>query len=305
MHKYQIEHRLKTKAECTQPFIIKDYKFEHWEVKHGEGCLTDYWSVTKDIEANTWSEAYKEFFEGLMPLLSRISFVSQCAMDIAWQPFLIANLDQADNVIFLEYTKDIETCSLMFRERDVENLEKIIDKGDDDFFLFMMHSSNALYIWEKLALLFSAIESLTKGTLTSTCSKCGDVRTHNGADKEKLKVLLGDDLYKKCWGGGGLRHKLSHGTYPTNVDGDLAEKVYWRVIKCLNAEYDLDISESVVSPQRSFYGQKELGRNFYLCTVDKNPPSLKFCIEKIDELGLNGDEIISFIPRSDSKVKNF
>jgi hypothetical protein len=81
MNEYYIEHGIKTLSELYEPFTFHEFKFEQWDTRLGAPCGRA-WRVSKTVNAETFREAFSQFYFGLFPLVNRIAFVSQCFMMI-------------------------------------------------------------------------------------------------------------------------------------------------------------------------------------------------------------------------------
>ena len=89
-------------------------------------------------------------------------------------------------------------------------------------------------------------------------------------NRENTKKILGETLDKTLFEyNGGLRNILLHGKVKdhTQFEG-LSEELYSKIRSYMKAEYEIELEENVVHPQRSFYGNFEVMRNFWVFNAD-------------------------------------
>ncbi|MHA1410802.1 MAG: hypothetical protein ACTSQY_10935 [Candidatus Odinarchaeia archaeon] len=270
MNKYKIEQKISTLAQCAvmenrekpASFEVEKIKFSHWYFNYREGWLGEAWVATSVVEAKDYRKAFLEFNKKLSKIISRISLIGQCYIEYFTEPFLIHK--EGSDIAFLRYVRDRRPVGLMFTEKEKEALEILMKNKSipDEFFYYWKDAVNTLGYSSKILLMCSAIEALTS------------------QDKNLQKKILGDDLYKKVFGKGGIRHRLSHGSYFNERDfsENYAELLHFAIIKYFNKEvfHKTLISEKVKHPQRHFWGNKEelkvfiekRNKNIYFSLVD-------------------------------------
>ena len=90
MNQYLIEHKIRTLAELWNGnFSYEGYDFRQWDFTIAEGSLGNAWIAKKMIEADNVLKAINIFRGELIPIVERISFVSQCFATIDFESYLI------------------------------------------------------------------------------------------------------------------------------------------------------------------------------------------------------------------------
>lgn len=262
--KYYIEKEIRTTSELIKPFEFKGYKFRHWHYDVNEGWLGDSWIVSKEVIADNYEEAFKLFSENLAPLLSKISFVSQCYLEDVYGSLAIVRLDDnPEKYIYLRKTRDRGPSKLCFMKEEINALSDLDSIDNNEFFLRMHVSNNSSTYRSRLVSLIHAVESLagdkTKSSSCNNCNtelkceKCGVSIEYKALDHSKArKILDNNSLYQKIWGGSGIRNQLMHGR-EHNLDLDYLGEIYNSILAYVNSEYGVEIQE-VVAPQRHFFG---------------------------------------------------
>lgn len=264
--KYKIEHKIATLSDNgimdndqnPASFSQDEILFSHWEFDYQKGWLQDSWIAEATIEAANYKDAFQIIGEKLKRIVPRISLINQSYTEYLAQPFLITK--EGSNLAFFRYTTDVKPVGLMFAENDREALGLLLKNEEipEWFYYYWNDAVNAAGYSAKLLLMFSAIESITKGS--------------NGKkDFKKVEEILGKELTADLFGTKensetGLRHRLIHGEYFSGDDGkkDYMDLVHKKVIGYFNKlilKKDL-LHEDVVNPQRHPFGNKRGGAYF-------------------------------------------
>jgi len=276
MKKYKIEHKILSLAHCAvmsdekkpASFNAEGIEFTHWNFNYRDGWLENAWIASSYIEASDFIQAINFFRKKLTRIIPRISLISQSYIEFVLEPFLV--LETSKDFAFLKYIEDKEACGLMFMEKEEKALKNLLDNKDvpEEFYFYWNDAVNSVGYSAKLLLMFSAIESI--------------VKKHNKKDWDLVNKILGKDLVEELFGtkeepNSGLRHRLVHGEYFSNVDNgkNYLDIIHKKVIGYFNKEifFETLISEEVVQPQRHFFGNKEEGNLFIRnknCTNDIN-----------------------------------
>ena len=253
MNKYLIQYKLATVAELFDSFSYGGYDFSNYS-KDWQSC--DAWIVSKEIEADNSGIARYTFIKDLIPCIERFSTISQCAFRInANSYFIFRTTNNPENIIYIYYVKSTPPVGLHFDKEEIEQLDKLLKIPNQKACMYIMEATNATTFFTRLTMLIGAVESLageiTKGKVVST-------------DKNELINILGDSLYKKLFDyGTGLRNKLFHGSITdTQIFDGLNDEIYCKIRTYLRVKYGVEMSETVVQPQRNFHDNFEYTATF-------------------------------------------
>ncbi len=253
MNDYLINYKIATVAELIQGFSSGGYDFSPY-TKKWWNCNA--WVASKVIGANSAGEARYKFMKDLIPEVQKFSVVSQCAFRlIANSYFIYRKTNNPDKVIFVYYVRDVGHTGLHFDTQEIEQLPKFDSIPNMNSLYYIMEAANAGTFYTRLSMLLAAAEGFA-GEISGN----GQVRT----DQPALKAILGVELYDKLYPyGTGLRHKLVHGNIQNHqlFDG-LADAVYDKLTQYLKSQFDIQLEENVVHPQRNFYGNFQYASTF-------------------------------------------
>lgn len=292
MHKYFIEQKIKTLShlavgldqDFTPKMNIDNYIF-HQEFDVREAWKGNAWFVKKEIKANSGVQALNQFRSQLDKIVQKIGFVSQCYMDFYREPFLIYKFESnPEKIFFYKHIQERDPVGLQFDEQELGAYEAIKEFKYPEAFRFLQESRNTIGYIPRLLLLFSALEAM-----------CGKVEYENSNgkvyityNKDEMKKILGDVLYNEVYGENGIRHKLNHGEMVESAFGrDYSEEIYKSIISYFNMNFNAQIEESVVSPQRNFYDNREF-LNLWLKPEESFNINLKSCIDGFNETDVRG-----------------
>ncbi|KKR31225.1 MAG: hypothetical protein UT63_C0078G0005 [Candidatus Gottesmanbacteria bacterium GW2011_GWC2_39_8] len=240
MNKYLINYKIATVAELIKSFNLGGYDFSSYTE---EWWNCDAWVASKVIEANNAGEARYKFITDLIPQVEKCSVVSQCAFRIvANSYFIYKQNNNPDKVIFIYYVRDVGHTGLHFDTQEIEQLPKLDLIPNQKGLFYIMEAANASTFYTRLSMLLASAEGFA-----------GEIRAKNQTrtDQTALENILGSELYKKLYSyGTGLRHKLFHGNIQA-FDG-LTEQIYDKLRTYLKTQFDIQLEENVVHPQRNF-----------------------------------------------------
>lgn len=280
MNDYLIKYKIATVAELIKSFELEGYEFTSYTKEWWE-C--DAWVATKIIKANTAGEARFEFMKGLMPQIEKCSVVSQCAFRfVANSYFIYKQTNNPEKIVFIYFVRSVGHTGLHFDEEEITQLPKLASVPNQKAFLYIAEASNATTFYTRLIMLIGAVEAFA-GEIT----KDKKIITN----QDEIKKILGKDLYKKLYEyGKGLRHKLLHGNLGAHhlFDG-LTDEIYNKIRIYLRENFDVQISENVVQPQRNFYGNFEAA-SMFMKFNDEPILDLKEIEEAIDDKKPNSHE---------------
>ena len=298
---YRIEHRIETLVHNavmderqSASFDLLDVHFLHWNFEHRNDWSHNYWLATGSIEAPNLDQGLRQFREKLARIIPRVALIGQCYIESVFQPFLVLRKDK--DVAFFRFIRDSQAVGLMFMDRELKALKRLIGIGEvpEEFYYYWNDAVNATAYSSKLLLMFSAIEALVKirdGSSTSL------------KDWDKLERILGEELKRDLWGERGdstnaLRHRLVHGEYfnPEDSEKNYLELVHKKIIAYFNESIFREglIEESVVNPQRHFFGNREGWRGF-LRARERNQLNLKDVLAESEKKGFESMEQYEFV----------
>lgn len=295
MNRYYIEHKIKTLAECWEPFEYKEFHFKHWNFTIQDGCKGEAWVVSKEVEAADVIDAVNSFRKDLRPIVARIGYVSQCYTTMEWQPWIVEKLNDNNEKNFLcLYSKEDNPVGLHFDSKEIESLKKL-EAFDDKIFAYLNESNLSGTNLTNTAMLIVALEGLAgEKNIEDACPHCGEkVGKRKSLDKDKAKAIVQDQsLYESIFGYGvGIRNLLFHGKVSDPVSliphKNVNELLLRKINKYFNTEVGtrIDPLEEVVHPQRHFFGNFSSSYR-WLSLKDKNDEvSLRDIMEDFDKDG--------------------
>ncbi|MCL4366704.1 hypothetical protein M1563_00850 [Patescibacteria group bacterium] len=245
MNDYLISYKIATVAELIQGFNSGGYNFSSYT---NEWWNCDAWVASKIISANNAGEARYKFITELIPEVEKFSVVSQCAFRLAANSyFIFKKTHNPENIIYIYYVKGVSHTGLHFDTQEIEQLPKFQSIPNKNGLFYIMEAANSMTAITRLTMLLGAAEGFA-GEIRAN----GRVRT----DQNALKAILGNELYDKLYlYGTGLRHKLIHGNIQNQqLYNGLAEAVYIKITEYLKNNFDIQLEQNVVNPQRNFYG---------------------------------------------------
>ncbi len=248
MNDYLIKYKISTVSELIKPFEYEGYSFSSYSE---EWWNCGAWVASKTIRAKNAGEARFRFLNELMPLVEHFSTISQCGFRFIANSYFIYKLtNNEEKIVFIYYVRPVSYTGLHFDDQEINQLEKIKKIQNKKGFFYIMEAANATTFYTRLTMLIGAVEGFS-GEVTTK----GQVKTNLAVVKKILNDELFDRLYKY---GTGLRHKLLHG----NIEGHhlfegINDELYKKITEYLKSEFDIHLEESVVQPQRNFYGNFE------------------------------------------------
>lgn len=276
--RYLIQYKIATVAKLVEPFTHKGFEFS----SYSDWWKSDAWVASRVIHATRATEARKVFVAELRKLIDEFSTISQCAFRFVLNPYFIYKLDENLNKeIYIWHVRPVDPVGLQFDKEEIDELSKFEKIKNKSGLYFLSESANATTFYTNLVMLISALEGFA-GEVTTN----GKIFT----DKNELKRILGQRLYEKLYRyETGLRHKLLHGKILSLAEYEgLTEEVYEAIRAYLIKDYDINISEDVVHPQRNFHGNYEAAGTF-MAFKDKPLLDLRE-IEKAMNASRDGDQ---------------
>lgn len=297
MNNYAFQFKLHTLALCAvkdgrsyDSFEYEGMKFTHWDFNFAEGHKPGAWLITNEVQAASIREASKSFFEKLNEIIPRIAMISQCYTEYQNESFLIHRMDS--DIAFFRYSKEYSGVPLSFDEESLEALVLLKEANlPNEFFYYWNDMLNTVGYPAKLLLICSALEALGKAL---------------GKDKGQFrKEVLGADLRDKIFANDnqGIRHRLTHGEYFSDKDGeDYLAQIYAKIIQYFNeVVLKKNLIRGVVHPQRHPWGNK-IGGRYHL----KKKPDATFDLKEMIKVTDKNFETLysSFDMATDEEIKN-
>jgi len=277
MNQYLIEHKIRTLTELWDgDFSYDGYDFKQWDFTIAEGALGNAWIAKKVIDAENVLKAINIFRNKLVPIVEKISFISQCFASANLESYLIIKEnDNPEHILFLFFSKERKAVPLHFGDSEKEALNKLNNFKRQAVFKYLNESTNASTYYTRLAMLVISLESIA-----STMKKGTGLSV-----KEYIKqeILKDDDLYNKLFEKGtGIRNKLFHGQ-EINITENYVERIYRKIVGYFNNKYNLKINAGVVGPQRNFTNNYEAGRAWLKLRDGINKINLKKTVEVFEK----------------------
>lgn len=248
MNTYTIQYKVATVAELIKPFEYDGYNFSSFD----DWWKSEFWVITKKIEAEDIFKAYNSFYLGMIPLIERFSVISQCAFRIAPNSFFVyKHYDNPKNAVYLRYIKSASHTGLHFDEKEIKQISKFDCLTKKEGLLYISEAANVTTYYGRLAMLIVAAEGFA-----SEITKEKNGKTKYFTNHVELKSMLGENLHKKLYEPNiGLRNILFHGklTNQPQFNG-IAEEVYGALLGYLKKTCGINFEENVVHPQRHSYG---------------------------------------------------
>jgi len=252
MNKYLIQKKVKTPIEAEGEFEIRGYKIGPYREPYQEDLL-----VTREIEASNFIEALKTFLFELEPVLDAIAVTAQTMIyPLAMGSVLAYRLnDNPQRVFFAQIANESQIVGMSIGEETIKDAEKILAGNEAVAMTYLREAINAFSSTHKLAMLISAAEALAgSAKIQSKCKECGATYEYGGTNRDALKQILGEDLYKEIYVETRIRHKLAHGgdaEMPEAVA--IGEKMYSRIVLgYLKEKYGLDSLVEIIGAPRGF-----------------------------------------------------
>ncbi len=256
MNNYLIQKKIRTpiypweRAECSSYMI--DWFGKPFDYSY-EAIL-----ITKEVVAENYKEAFKEFIVGLFPILNVMSVITQCIIESTMTTsHLIYRLnDNPERILSFYYAGKRKVVGMAFGEDEIEDITRIIKKwteAEKIAFLYLREANMAYTATTHLTMLIIAVEALAgEGVTKRKCKTCGAIDSYPSVNKDTLRKILGEELYKKLYDS--LRHKLFHGGKVNEGDiVTIGNAVYERVVLGYFAEhYGLKSVKKIVGAPRSF-----------------------------------------------------
>jgi hypothetical protein len=248
MNEYTIEQKISTMAQIsfvTEDVTQSDFSMDSMDFsqspKISEGFKENYWICRMTLTANSCKEAHQNFVNKFNRIISRISFVGQCAIQTWNQPFIIKKTGCLFG--YLNFKEITEGTGLQFGENEKEILQQLLDDGNvpDEFYYYWNDAVNSTNYSSKLLNMFAAIDALTK--------------RKRGQRENTLGEDLNSDLYQP---NKGLRHRLIHGEYFSSPDFDSDSNHIDKIHNALMHHFNKDILSNqkkirdVKNPQRNY-----------------------------------------------------
>lgn len=255
MPRYLICQKIRTVANVDYREHIKGFFFREFEPERG--LLGEAWEARNEAHGESFRDAFTKSRQALLSLVDAISVVTQCSTSLLATSFCVYKLEQNhDRVMYLYVARRRFPVGITLWEEDqVRDIEKLCNLPGVAL-NFLRESNNASTPKARLAMLIAASESLAgdRGD-TGKCSNCGFEYPRSGADKTKLRRILGEQAYDRLYekNSGALRHRLFHGSgAPEEAVGEVLPIVYNRIRSHLQRELALESFEEIVGAPRTF-----------------------------------------------------
>jgi len=307
MNQYLIQQKIKTiaylciiKETENQPIIIDRIKFKQWDFNSRDGCKGDTWIAESVESAENYRDAFNNFNKKLSQIVPKLAFISQCYMDFTQESFVIFKKnDNSDKVVFIHRVSDRGSTGLVFSEKEKKDFDKIEKNSKNEFFWYINDCYNTTGYTAKLLLMFASLECLAGKEIKID----GDGMEYGVYDKKNMKKILGDSLFNKFYGKGGLRHSLTHGRYIcASFSGkNYVEIIHKLILEYFNKEYRTKLNTNVVNPQRHPFSNASYYVNTFIkpkndCSV--NIKNILKNIKSADSLS-NSNAKFELIPGQD------
>jgi hypothetical protein len=299
--RYRVEHRIATLTTMTTSAVLIAGKisdtvqvdtitFWPWDLGPEGRYRGDFWLAEMCIEADNFREVGLTEWGTLQRVIPRLALVTQTYADFVREPYLILREDR--DVCFLRFTRESSPVGLMFGDEEFEALKLLLAQRSirNEFYFYWNDAVNAVGYTAKLLLMLAAIEALARGRTGCT----GRNKTPQYWDE--IRKILGDDVTVWLFGEkgasqGGLRHRLAHGEYFQNDDGqrDYLELIHKRVLSYFNEQVIGKplLSLDVTDPQRHFWGGKQ-GGSWFIRRKGRETLNLRAAVKDFETNGVNG-----------------
>ncbi|MHB1769496.1 MAG: hypothetical protein ACYCPH_00190 [Minisyncoccota bacterium] len=251
-NKYLIQKKVKTPIEAEGPFDIHGFRIEPYREAFQDDLL-----VTREIEAPNGIEALKIFLTELEPILDSIAVTTQTMIfPLAMGSVLAYRLnDNPERLFFAQIAEESQIVGMTLTEEAIKDAEKLFAGKETVAMTYLREVINAFSSTHKLSMLISAAEALAgSAKVQGKCKECDATYEYPGTNKEALKQILGEKLYKQIYVETRIRHKLAHGgdaEMPEAVE--IAEKMYSRIVLgYLKEKYKLDSLVEITGAPRGF-----------------------------------------------------
>lgn len=269
MNNYKICQKIKSLVDLFEAEKIDGYTFAPYTDNNG------FWLAEKIITEVNYRKAYEKFISEIEPILDAFSVFEQCSIDLVGQSFMIQKLNDNESAyIYFYFSRKTDTVSMCYLKEDFDKIRKLINNRAEMGLYFMRQVNQTSSAYSRLALLLVVVESLAKDSQKRICDNkdCKNFdKFYSTTDKDNLKKILGDDLYKKIYSGERpIRNRLFHGRFISREEFvGFLENIYKSIIEYYNLQFDLKIQDIVMGP-RVFDDSNEGGKYFLKCIDIKN-----------------------------------
>jgi ribosomal protein S19E (S16A) len=209
-------------------------------------------------------------------VIEKFSVVSQCAFRLAANTYVIyKQTNNAEKILYIYFVRKTGHTGLHFDEEQQEQLVKLEKLPNQKAWFYINEAANATTFYTRLAMLIGAVEGIA-GEKT--------IKGRKKTNFEVSKKILGEELYKKMYEQGkGIRHQLLHGNVNTEeiFDG-LNDELYTKIRIYLKTEYNVELYEDVVHPQRNFHDNFEYA-GMFMKFVNEPVLDLKIIEDAVDD----------------------
>lgn len=254
MSKYTIEVQINTSQSILMlpqgiapSFTIKEYTFR--SAKLGFDKRPGYrYFAERTLEAPNMHEAYDTFMRRLMQITDAMAYFYSQPVSVEYWNMLIKK--EWDDTAYLSAYQLRPATSMPDYNTIDPRLSELIDKSEKDENL-----QNSLWIYNNVATVDSVdydpsalqfglcqlVESLSDAEEVTKCQVCQQ-GGYSKTSRKDMKALLGEDLYKKLYGGSDiLRNRLGHGrlvggSFMTHQN---TEDVILKVVERLNTKHQV------------------------------------------------------------------
>lgn len=280
MNTYLIEHRISTLAKLWKPFTFHDFTFRQWHVAQGNGPAGNAWIARATVQCRTAQEAIDTFRAGLLTIVDKIVFVSQCATSADYESFFLQRQNEnAEGIFFFRSYRNRRAVTLDFRQEEQESLAALdaySPKGD--VFRYLREAANAATYYARFVMLLSALEAIA-----------GQIVKRRGLTTNKdyiqAEVLADSTLFEKLFKhGAGVRNLLLHGSNvdlatPEHRDYNYAAVIHGKIAAYFNRKHGTQINMAVRNAPRNPIGNFEI-LGLWLKPVQQGPLELRLMIEE-------------------------
>ncbi|HEY8999288.1 MAG TPA: hypothetical protein VIM53_03135 [Candidatus Saccharimonadales bacterium] len=224
MSKYTLEVQINTAQSIltlvdgkASEFQVKDLAFKSSRLDFDQRAGYRYY-ISTEIEASHMFEAYDLFTKKIAVVTDSIAYFYSQPVTVEYWNLLIKK--EGDDAAYLSAYRLMPATAMTDYSAIAPELLEIIEKAENSEEL-----QNTLWIYNNIAKidgvdydpashqfgLCQLIESLANKDTVQACEACGRGE-YTRTSRKDMKSILGDDLYKKLYGGSDiLRNRLGHG----------------------------------------------------------------------------------------------
>lgn len=249
-----MSHKIITPAHIeSSSFEYRGYTFRHYDGKpFGSKQI---WVATKEMTVEKLNDGIIAFKTELVEILNKLSVITQTGFNALGQTFFAYREYHGKPAMYVYHTKPMVTVGMSFHQDEIKYLENLEKIENPAALFYLQQANNATSSYVLLTMLLMGAEGLAGYTEHGN--------NYFKTDHEKLKAMLGSEIYGKLYGDDQIRNQLMHGKpVDDRLVSGIVEKVYNSIREYINVMYGLAVPQITNAP-RGTTGHYEVMIHFF------------------------------------------